>query len=158
MISFDLKCNGGHIFEIWFRSSADYDSQRAAGHVLCPVCRSHEVGKAVMAPAVASKGNKRPNVETISTDTIIATMPGTEPAQYITALMQALAEVQAKSLKDSQWVGADFAERARAMHYGETDEATIHGIANMEDARAMMEEGLAVVPLLVPIIPPDQTN
>ena len=57
MISFDLKCAGDHVFEIWFRSSADFDSQREAGQINCPICGQSDIAKAVMAPAVGAKGN-----------------------------------------------------------------------------------------------------
>jgi hypothetical protein len=157
MISFDLKCDGGHIFEIWFRSSADYESQRTAGHVLCPVCGDHDVIKAVMAPAVAAKANRQAHLAPPKGPMMTA-VPDAPSVHEIKALMQAIAEAQAKSLKDSQWVGAEFADRARAMHYGDAKQEMIHGTANARDARAMMKEGLAVAPLLVPIAPPDQTN
>lgn len=155
MISFDLKCGGSHVFEAWFRSSADYEAQRKAGQIACPVCGDPQVGKAVMAPAVAAKGNQRA--------TLPMAMPeggeggGPDPAQ-IKALIQAIAQAQAEALKSSMWVGDDFATRARAMHYGEADHAPIHGRANLREARELLEEGLPVAPLLVPIAPPDQTN
>ena len=38
MIVFDLQCrDGGETFEAWFRSGADFDQQREAGLVQCPV-------------------------------------------------------------------------------------------------------------------------
>ena len=47
MIVFDLKCAPqGHVFEGWFGSGADYDSQQARGLVSCPICGSLEVAKA----------------------------------------------------------------------------------------------------------------
>ena len=58
MIVFDLKCGAGHVFEAWFGSSADYDSQRERGLIACPLCGDAQVGKAVMAPNVAAKGNR----------------------------------------------------------------------------------------------------
>ena len=158
MISFDLKCDGGHVFEIWFRSSADYEAQRSAGHIMCPTCGGQQVEKAVMAPAVAAKGNKRAATATAGEAQFIAGPEGAAQAEQMRALMQAMAQAQAKSLKESQWVGDKFAEQARAMHYGETDNAPIHGTAGIEEARAMLEEGLPVAPLLVPIVPPDRAN
>jgi len=161
MISFDLKCDDGHVFEIWFRSSADYESQRAARQIACPYCGGTEVSKAVMAPAVGAKGNRRPAglpASAPAASQAVATMPDAQSARRIKALMSELAEAQARALKESQWVGTAFAERARAMHYGEAEQAAIHGTASLQEARAMVEEGLAVAPLLVPIAPPDQTN
>ena len=87
----------------------------------------------------------------------MAAAPAIQPEQ-VQALMQALAKAQAAALSESQWVGDKFADRARAMHYGEAEHSIIHGTANPQEARAMMEEGLPVAPLLVPVIPPDQVN
>ena len=58
MIVFDLKCSAAHVFEAWFGSSADYEAQAARGLVACPICGDTQTGKAVMAPAVAPKGNR----------------------------------------------------------------------------------------------------
>jgi len=161
MISFDLKCDGGHVFEIWFRSSADYESQRAGRQISCPYCGLQEVSKAVMAPAVGAKGNQRSKarpVEGASESQAVAAMANGQSSDQIKLLISKLAEAQSRVLADSKWVGAAFAERARAMHYGEAEQAAIHGTASPQEARAMAEEGLSIAPLLVPIAPPDQTN
>jgi len=164
MISFDLRCAGGHVFEVWFRSSADYEGQRTGGHILCPICGDHEVEKAVMAPAVGAKGNRRTVQPAPQRDNAVPmTMPGETgaeagPDERIRALVSALAQAQAEALKSSQWVGGSFAEKARSMHYGEIDHAPIHGTTSPQEARAMLEEGVAVAPLLVPIAPPDQSH
>jgi hypothetical protein len=159
MISFDLKCAGGHVFEIWFRSSTDYEAQRAAHQIMCPICGEQHVEKAVMAPAVAAKGSQRrtPSLP-MDPSPFMAGANGPEQAEHIRALMHALAEAQAQALKESQWVGDRFADQARAMYYGEADNVAIHGTANLAEARAMLEEGLPVAPLLVPMVPPDRAN
>ena len=59
MIVFDLKCGGGHVFEAWFGSTADYESQRERSLIACPMCGDIAIDKAVMAPNVAAKGNRR---------------------------------------------------------------------------------------------------
>src|SRR3954454_2551851 len=94
MIVFDLQCRDGReTFEAWFRSGVDYDEQRAAGLVQCPVCQSANIDKAPMAPRVPRKGSSN--------------------------VLARLAAVQAEMLKGSRWVGDEFAETARAMHGGE---------------------------------------
>jgi len=161
VISFDLKCSRAHVFEVWFRSSTDYDAQRGAGHLICPVCGDEEIGKAVMAPAVAAKGNRRESgrkpEEKVSSATVPMAMARGD-AERMGQLMRALTEEQAKVLAQSEWVGDSFAERARAMHYGETEQRIIHGAADPQETREMLEEGIPVAPLLVPIAPPDQTH
>jgi len=158
MISFDLKCSRAHVFEAWFRSSDDYERQKARQLLLCPVCGDMDVGKAVMAPSIPAKGNQRA-VPAAPRGEIAVNMPaGSGAPDQMKALLGALAEAQAKALETSQWVGASFSEKARSMHYGEIDHSAIHGTASADEARAMIEEGLAIAPLLVPIVPPDQTN
>ncbi|MDP1025927.1 DUF1178 family protein [Sphingomonas sp. KR1UV-12] len=142
MIVFDLRCDAGHVFEAWFASSAAWDQQRGAGHVACPICGDTRVEKAVMAPAVAAKGNRA-------------------AAMTPAALKQAvamLASEQARMLNGSEWVGTSFAQRARAMHDGEEAHATIHGQASLAEAKALIDDGVPVAPLPLPVTPPDQVH
>jgi hypothetical protein len=155
MIVFDLSCADGHRFEGWFGSSADYDDQQARGLLECPHCGSGAVSKAPMAPAVPSKGNQRQEVLPPQAAQPMANTP--MPPQVQQALA-ALAKAQAEALKRSTWVGDKFAEESRAMHYGERDEAPIHGQATLAEAKALIEEGVPVAPLPFPVAPPDKLN
>ncbi len=69
-----------------------------------------------------------------------------------------LAKAQEKALKDSTWVGSKFAEQSREMHYGERDEAPIHGQASLEEAKSLAEEGVPIAPLPFPVAPPEKLN
>ncbi len=160
MIVFDLACkNAGHVFEIWFGSSADYEDQKGRGLVSCPYCGSTEVDKAVMAPNVAAKGNSRnlpaPVAEESTSVTAAANVP--TPAQF-KEMVAKLAEVQAKMLEKSDYVGTKFADEARSMHLGEQDARPIHGQTTAEEARALIEEGVPVAPLLLPVRAPKTEN
>src|SRR5689334_14776713 len=53
LIVYNLRCNTGHEFEGWFRSSDAFDDQAKALKLMCPVCGTSEVSKAMMAPAVS---------------------------------------------------------------------------------------------------------
>ncbi len=143
MIVFDLKCGGGHVFEAWFGSSGAYEDQRTARQVRCPLCDDADVTKALMAPAIPSKGNRKPDAPT----------PG-----QVKSVMKLLASKQAEALKSSEWVGTAFADRARAMHLGEEKQATIHGQASFAEAKALVEEGVPVAPLPLPFTPPKKLN
>jgi hypothetical protein len=132
LIVFDLQCDRDcEPFEVWFRSSADYEAQRADGLVQCPMCQSSEVAKAPMAPGVPKKGANP---------------------------LARLASMQAEILKDSRWVGDAFAEKARAMHSGEIAREQVHGNATLEQAKALVAEGVPVAPLPLPVTPPNQVN
>lgn len=155
MIVFDLACTEGHRFEGWFGSSADYEDQRSRGLLCCPACGSAEVSKAPMAPAVPAKGNQRQEVLPPQPAQPMANTP--MPAEVQKALA-ALAKAQAEALKHSTWVGDKFAEETRKMHYGERDEAPIHGQTSLAEAKALIEEGVPVAPLPFPVAPPEKLN
>ncbi len=142
MIVFDLKCGAGHVFEAWFGSGAAFDEQRRAGQLACPICGVGEVDKAAMAPNISAKGNRA---------------AGPAP-QVVKDAMKALAKAQAAALESSQWVGGAFATKARAMHLGEEKHAPIHGQATLADAKALIDEGVAVAPLPMPVVPPEASN
>lgn len=150
MIVFDLKCGAGHVFEAWFGSSSAYEDQQAAGMVECPLCGSRDVAKAVMAPNIAAKGN---------TQAAAAPAPANAPPpEVVKAAIAELAQVQAKMLEGSEWVGVAFTDRARAMHNGDETPALIHGQATAAQAKELIEDGVAVSPLPLPVIPPAARN
>jgi hypothetical protein len=155
MIIFDLKCaNAGHVFEAWFGSSDDYESQKQRGLLSCPICGDDNIAKAVMAPAVPAKTNQRVDKEQ-GPSVPVSSGLNIEQARK---MMEAIATAQAEALKDSEWVGRKFADTARAMHYGEQDHKGIHGEVAPEEAKSLLDEGIEVAPLLLPVIPPDAQN
>lgn len=157
MIVFDLKCGTGHVFEAWFANSASFDDQKRRGLLACPLCGTADVEKAVMAPNVAPKGNQR--AETLPQKEVVSSTPATQPSPTeVKAFMETLAKAQAALLEKSEWVGRDFATMARAMDDGEIDQARIHGQTTPEEAKSLIEDGIGVMPLPFPVIPPDKQN
>ena len=154
MIAFDLNCSNGHRFEGWFASSEDYSKQQSAGLLACPVCNDITVQKALSVPHVPKKGNQR------SVSVPVAAEPAKTDAlpPVVVELVQKLAVAQTEMLKQSQWVGGQFAETARAIHYGEEADRIIHGETSADEAKALMEEGVQVAPLLFPVVPPSAKN
>ena len=143
MIIFDLRCAPhGHVFEAWFGSTADFDSQVARGLVSCPICGSDEVEKAPMAPNLAAKGNR--------------TEAPTPDAMK--AMLSEMAILQRKLLEKSDFVGDRFPDEARAIHLGEAEARAIHGRASRDDARDLIEDGIPVSPLLFPVPEPGEEN
>jgi hypothetical protein len=133
MIVFDLQClDGAETFEAWFRSSADYEEQLAAGLVQCPFCESSRIAKAPMAPRA--------------------------PRKSANSALAEIAAVQAEMLKDSRWVGDEFAETARAMHCGEVEAEQVHGNATLAQAKSLADDGVPIAPLPLPVVPPAQVN
>jgi hypothetical protein len=158
MIVFDLACaRGSHVFEAWFGSSDDYESQRARGLLNCPICGGSEVGKAVMAPSIGVKGNRHEVDRPTATDAVPMAGGRPGPAQ-IKAMMSALADAQARALDQSDYVGGRFADEARAIHLGESEQRAIHGETTPDQAKALIDEGIEVAPLPFPVQRPGRLN
>jgi len=161
MIVFDLECRpNAHRFEGWFGSSDDFAQQQARGLLTCPICGAADVVRALSAPNLARKGNQRAEPAPAAPAVPVAAPAQTNtplPPKAIAAL-HTIVQMQAEALKTSTWVGDTFAEKARAMHYGETDAAPIHGQATPDEAKALFEEGVEIAPILFPVAPPGKAN
>ncbi len=152
MIVFDLRCTHAHVFEAWFGSSSAFDDQKGRGLLICPLCGDSNIEKAPMAARLPAKTNTR-----VEAPVALAKSDSKTPERMKTALAE-LARVQGEMLKSSKWVGRDFDDQARAMDAGEIDRATIHGEVSPAEAKALIEDGIGVLPLPFPVIPPDKRN
>ena len=140
MIRFSLICEQEHEFEAWFRSSNDFETQKKRGFVDCPACGSSKVQKALMAPAV-STGRKREKIALAMGETQKEAM----------AQLKALSQ---KMRENADYVGDKFAEEARKIHFGETDQRGIYGEATPEEAKSLAEDGVEFMP--IPVFPDDR--
>jgi hypothetical protein len=130
---YDLRCVHGHGFEAWFGSAAAYESQRATGLVVCPLCQSTEVERA---PSV-------PRLNLAASGANSAEVPSDPGAAMQAALMRMARHVMA----NTEDVGERFAAEARDMHYERTAQRAIRGVATGEEARELADEGIKVLPL-----------
>ena len=171
MIVFDLNCPGGHQFEVWFRSSKDFEDQTARHEVFCPICGDSNVKKAIMAPNVGVKANQKSSEPTGKTsrnidqdiDEILDELNDGDivgefvdqysvglsslPKELQDELETVLVKVQKHVEKNSEYVGDDFAEEARRIHYGESEGRSIYGEATEAESEELLDEGIDLVPL-----------
>lgn len=146
MIVYDLKCGKGHVFEAWFGSSADYEQQKKKRLLECPLCGDQAVEKAVMAPNVAAKSNQR--VDDAAARAVTA--PGGHSPEEVKQLLAKLAEMQRQVEENFEYVGEEFAEEARRIHFGEAEERSIYGEVSLAEAKELHEEGVDIMPLPFP--------
>jgi hypothetical protein len=140
----NLQCSHAHGFEGWFGSEDDFQDQLARGLVECPLCGDTGISKLPSAPRL-NLGAGEP-----------AAAPA--PAQGKQEVMSAPnAELQAawmqlvkQVMTQTEDVGENFAEEARKIHYGESEERGIRGQASKEETQALLEEGINVLPLPIP--------
>ena len=149
---FDLQCEHGHLFEGWFGSHEDYDSQQARGLLTCPMCHSATIEKRLSAPRlnvghfdVESRVSDGAGAgANASRETVVASSPeALQLAQIQAAIMQQMREL----VRNTENVGSGFADEARRIHEGESEERPIRGTATPEEREALVEDGISVVAL-----------
>lgn len=170
----DLQCGQQHVFEGWFGSEDDFQSQLARGMVSCPMCGDADVTKKLSAPrlnlntsrgepetSASAQANPQPSptgagatgtsaVEAVSEPASVLSgmqdVANLEPAQLQAALLKMVRHVVA----NTEDVGDSFPEEARKMHYGEAEQRNIRGHATPEETEELIDEGIAVMPLPLP--------
>lgn len=152
MIVYDLRCGGGHVFEAWFKNSAAYDALAAAGHVACPHCGDTQVAKAPMAPNIATQKAAAPIPATTtpampSQAAAKTAVMGTPMADHMRRFLQ---EMRQHVEQNFDYVGKEFAEEARKIHYGEADPRPIYGEATANESAALREEGVEFLEIPLP--------
>lgn len=164
MIRYTLKCRNDHNFESWFKSASAFETLHNAGQLSCPECGETQITKSLMAPQVstARKTNTSDAPDERTEPAVPATRGSqqTEP-QAVDAHKAAHTDVSLSKIRDhieknSDYVGTDFTKQARAMNDGEAPARSIYGEAKLEDAKALIDEGVAILPL--PFMPRRKLN
>jgi hypothetical protein len=121
MISFNLRCPKDHVFEAWLTDHSAFAKQVKAKALQCPSCGDVKIEKALMSPNIAARGD-----------------PGPPPEKLHNALVNLRKMVE----DNCDYVGPEFPEEARKIHYGEAEHRNIYGEATMEEALDLSEEGV----------------
>lgn len=140
----DLQCAHGHVFEGWFGNEADFMHQCQQSMVQCPLCGTYEVHKKLSAPRLnlgAASDNTSPSSRSV------AARPASEIDSKLTA---AWLEIAKHIVANTTDVGTAFAEEARKIHYGDAPERAIRGQSTVEETKALLEEGIEVLPVALP--------
>ena len=150
MILYELNCSAGHAFDAWFKDADSCDRQIKRKIVECPVCGGNSVSKALMAPRIG-KGT----LAKITTSTV-AEVPAPPPRPFAAvadngkmAIMAAnmratLGEIRKQIEANCDYVGGNFAEEARKIHYGEVEAHGIYGEATDDEHEELIEEGVEI--------------
>ncbi len=127
MMVFDLVCANKHTFEAWFKDSKAFDGLRRKGQVQCPTCGDDQVDKALMAPNISTSKKQA---------------KATQESVAAAEAMQMLVKMQKHVEENCDYVGRDFPEEARKIHYGEVEQRDIYGEATKAEAKELHEEGV----------------
>src|SRR5689334_6543254 len=134
----NLQCAHQHVFEGWFGSDDEFQGQLAGGLLECPLCGDTAITKLPSAPRLN-----------------LGAQPAAAPKQEVAAMpdvgmQRAWLQMVRHVMANTEDVGERFAEEARRIHHGESEERGIRGQASPEETEALLEEGIGVLPLPIP--------
>ena len=140
MIRYDLVCQNEHFFESWFKDSKSYQKQLEANEIACPKCNNSNISKSLMAPGIPKKTNtKNGNVIANSSSS---------------SINNAIRKIRDEIKKNSEYVGDQFPEEARKIHYNEAEMRSIYGKASKKEITELVDEGIDIIQ--IPEIPDDK--
>ena len=150
MILYQLQCEHEHEFEAWFKDSRAFEKQAKRNLLSCPECGSEKVNKALMAPRIGKSQQKvTPARERNNLSSDVKLTPEARE------LREKLKDLRKEVEKNCDYVGDNFAEEARKIHYGEANPKNIYGEASLEDAKELADEGVEFTP--IPWLPKDNS-
>jgi hypothetical protein len=138
VIVFDLECDNSHRFEGWFASSEDFERQNQEGGIACPLCGNADVIRVPNAPHIKKSPDRT------------AVRVADQEMQYSNIAGELLNHLVDYVVRNTEDVGAAFAEEARKIHYREVPERKIRGTASSDEVVELKDEGIDVVALPIP--------
>jgi hypothetical protein len=148
MIRYALKCAEDHRFESWFQSASAFDALAARGHVACPVCGVRRWKRRSWRPAWPRPKRPPPSPRRQSRPAVPerpAQRPGasgrTDAAQAARTYREDIDRCR-RPLRRPRRARCMLATRTRA---------PIHGQASPEEARALIEDGVPILPVPIPV-------
>lgn len=131
MIRYDLICSNNHKFESWFKDSKSFKEQANSHDILCPTCNDSHINKALMAPSIPKKINIKKDDVLLDNKT--------------QSINNTIKTIRSKIKENSEYVGKEFPEVARKIHYNEEDSRSIYGEASLDDVNDLKDEGIDVI-------------
>lgn len=159
MILFDIKCSDGHVFEAWFQNNNAFEDQLENHLVECPLCGCTDITKSLMAPNI-SAGERKPDAAPLNFDQhdhhkVMVTahskstheVSADDVKRALEHMHNTMAKFRAQVKQTCDYVGSDFAEEARKIHHGESEERGIYGETTIRETEELIEEGIDILPV-----------
>ena len=129
MIKYKLACkNCGNFFDSWFASSKEYEKLKKLKHINCDNCNSLKVEKTLMTPSILNSKKEKPVIY--------------KNKKY-TKIKNTIKEYQKFIKNNFEYVGEDFAYKARSIHYNNKKKSKgIYGNATVKEVKELKEEGI----------------
>ena len=126
MIKYNLTCKCNCTFDSWFASSEEFGRLMEKKLITCIECNSNNVNKSIMAPNVSSS-KKIDNIN----------------YKFQKNIKKKITEYQKFIKKNCKYVGDNFAQEARSIHYYDKKKTRgIYGKVTVEEIDELNEEGI----------------
>ena len=135
MIQYQLRCEHDHQFDGWFPNIAEFERQQKKDLLICPMCDSKRVDRAIMSPAVGKTKTQKKKTndytDQITNDTMI-------PASQAKNILR---KIRKKIVTEFDNVGDRFVKEYRKHEKGERDDK-FYGVPSKEEVKELVEEGV----------------
>ena len=129
MIKYKLVCkNCDNFFDSWFATSKEYEKLKKLKYINCDNCYSLKVEKTLMTPSVLNSKKEKSVIY--------------KNKKY-TKIKNTIKEYQKFIKNNFEYVGEDFAYKARSIHYNNKKISKgIYGNATTKEVKELKEEGI----------------
>jgi hypothetical protein len=145
MIKYQLNCNNEHQFDGWFPNIAEFERQQEKKLLICPLCDSNQVDRAIMSPGI---GKSKSKSKTKTTSKSQLDKEEFYKAQFTDDTMipasqakNILRKIRKKIVTEFDNVGDRFVKEYRKHEKGERDDK-FYGVPSKEEVKELMEEGV----------------
>ena len=135
MIKYQLRCEHDHQFDGWFPNIAEFERQQKKDLLICPMCDSKRVDRAIMSPRIG-KNKKVIKKNKDTTDQITAdTMIPAAQAKNI------LRRIRKHIVTEFDNVGNNFVKEYRKHEKGDRDDK-FYGTPKQDEVNQLLDEGI----------------
>ena len=145
MIKYQLNCNNEHQFDGWFPNIAEFERQQEKKLLICPLCDSNQVDRAIMSPGI---GKSKSKSKTKTTSKSQLAKEEFYKAQFTDDTMipasqakNILRKIRKKIVTEFDNVGDRFVKEYRKHEKGERDDK-FYGVPSKEEVKELVEEGV----------------
>ena len=145
MIKYQLNCNNEHQFDGWFPNIAEFERQQEKKLLICPLCDSNQVDRAIMSPGI---GKPKSKSKTKTTSRSQSDKEEFYKAQFTDDTMipasqakNILRKIRKKIVTEFDNVGDRFVKEYRKHEKGERDDK-FYGVPSKEEVKELVEEGV----------------
>ena len=125
MIKYNLTCKCHCTFDSWFSSSQEFERLMKKKVITCIECNSNDVNKSIMAPNLSN--SKKVNNKNY---------------KFQKNIKKKIIKFQKFIEKNCKYVGDNFAQEARSIHYDKKETKGIYGKVTTEEIEELNEEGI----------------